>query len=106
MRLLWLTEHYPPSRGGMAESCDRIVRGLRAAGTRVDVAHLTRRARPWQVTREHGGRLLTVPLEDNPEHALRRLWTTLTAEAEPDRSYSHVVAFGGTYAMTAAPILS
>ena len=24
---LWLTETYPPSRGGMAESCDRIVRG-------------------------------------------------------------------------------
>ncbi|WP_261986868.1 glycosyltransferase family 4 protein [Actinomadura sp. HBU206391] len=106
MRVLWLTEHYPPSRGGMAESCDRIVRGLRAAGVVIDVAHLTRRARPWQVTREHGGRLLTVPLEDNPEHALRRLWTTLSAEPARDRAYSHVVAFGGTYAMAAAPILS
>ena len=28
-RPLWLTETYPPSRGGMAESCDRIVRSLR-----------------------------------------------------------------------------
>ena len=46
-RVLWLTGHYPPSRGGMAQSCDRIVRGLRAAGAEVDVAHLTRRARPW-----------------------------------------------------------
>jgi glycosyltransferase involved in cell wall biosynthesis len=106
MRVLWLTEHYPPSRGGMAESCDRIVRGLRAAGVEIDVAHLTRRARPWQVTREHGGRLLTVPLEDNPEHALRRLWTTLTAGPARDRAYGHVVAFGGTHAMAAAPVLS
>ena len=49
MRLLWVTENYPPSRGGMAQSCDRIVRGLRAAGVEVDVAHLSRRDRPWPV---------------------------------------------------------
>jgi glycosyltransferase involved in cell wall biosynthesis len=101
MRVLWITEHYPPSHGGMAESCDRIVRGLRAAGVDLDVAHLTRRDRPWRVDREHGGRLLTAPLGDNPEHALRRLWTTLTGE-----TYTHVVAFGGTYAMLAAPVLA
>src|SRR4051812_22063159 len=101
MRVLWITEHYPPSRGGMAESCDRIVRGLRASGVEIDVAHLTRRPRPWQVEREHGGRLLTVPLQDNPEHALRRLWTELTGE-----TYTHVVAFGGTYALLGAPVLA
>ncbi|WP_246610800.1 glycosyltransferase family 4 protein [Nonomuraea rhizosphaerae] len=101
MRLLWLTEHYPPSRGGMAESCDRIVRGLRGAGTEIDVAHLSRRDRPWHVAHERGGRLLTAPLEDNPEHALRRLWTSLRGEA-----YTHVVAFGGTYAMLGGPVLA
>jgi glycosyltransferase involved in cell wall biosynthesis len=104
-RILWLTEHYPPSRGGMAESCDRIVRGLRNAGAEIDVAHLTRRDRPWSVEREHGGRLLTAPLDTDPEHALRRLWTTLTAEGLAD-AYTHVVAFGGTYGMLAAPVLS
>ncbi|MFA1548708.1 glycosyltransferase family 4 protein [Actinomadura chokoriensis] len=103
-RVLWLTEHYPPSRGGMAQSCDRIVRGLRGAGVEVDVAHLTRRAAPWEVRREHGGRLLTAPLGDDPEHALRRLWTTITAEDLT--GHSHVVAFGGVYAMLAAPVLS
>ncbi|MQY04230.1 glycosyltransferase family 4 protein [Actinomadura macrotermitis] len=99
-RILWLTEHYPPSKGGMAESCDRIVRGLRGAGAEVDVAHLTRRNRPWQVERELGGRLLTAPLEDDPEHALRRLLTVVGT------GYTHVVTFGGTYAMLAAPVLS
>jgi glycosyltransferase involved in cell wall biosynthesis len=101
MRVLWLTEHYPPSRGGMAESCDRIVRGLRAADATVDVAHLTRRDRPWRTEREYGGRLLTAPLGDNSEHALRRLWTGLAGEA-----YTHVVAFGGTYALLGAPVLA
>ncbi|SEG69260.1 Glycosyltransferase involved in cell wall bisynthesis [Thermomonospora echinospora] len=106
MRILWITEHYPPSRGGMTESCDRIVRGLRGAGVEVDVAHLTRRNRPWQVEREHGGRLLTAPLQDDPEHALRRLWTTLTAENLTRGAYTHVVAFGGTYALLAAPVVA
>jgi hypothetical protein len=101
MRLLWLTEHYPPSRGGMAESCDRIVRGLRRAGVELDVAHLTRRDRPWQVRAEGGGRLVTAPLADNPEHALRRLWTVLEGER-----YTHVAAFGGTYAMLGGPVLA
>ncbi|TDD35749.1 glycosyltransferase [Actinomadura sp. KC06] len=106
-RVLWITEHYPPSRGGMSQSCDRIVRGLRAAGVEVDVAHLTRRARParpWGVTREHGGRLISAPLGDDSEHALRRLWTTITAEDLT--GYTHVVAFGGVYATLAAPVLS
>ncbi|MFG2085083.1 glycosyltransferase family 4 protein [Spirillospora sp. NPDC048824] len=103
-RVLWITEHYPPSRGGMSQSCDRIVRGLRGAGAEVDVAHLTRRGRRWGVEREYGGRLLTAPLGDDSEHALRRLWTTITAENLT--GYSHVVAFGGVYAMLAAPVLS
>lgn len=117
MRVLWITEHYPPSRGGMAESCDRIVRGLRATagdagtGAEIDVAHLTRRPRPWRVEREQGGLLLTVPLENDPEHALRRLWTELTARAgsalpAERRPYTHVVAFGGTYALLAAPVIA
>ncbi|WP_336213675.1 glycosyltransferase family 4 protein [Nonomuraea sp. LPB2021202275-12-8] len=101
MRILWITEHYPPSRGGMAESCYRIVRGLRGAGAELDVAHLTRRERPWRVEAGQGGRLLTAPLEDNPEHALRRLWTVLAGER-----YTHVVAFGGSYGMLAAPVLA
>ncbi|TDD95452.1 glycosyltransferase family 4 protein [Actinomadura rubrisoli] len=105
-RVLWITEHYPPSQGGMSQSCDRIVRGLRAAGAEVDVAHLTRRDRPWSVAREHGGRLLTAPLGGDAEHALRRLWTTLTSEDLTAGTYSHVAGFGGTYAMLAAPVLA
>ncbi|MEU5882747.1 glycosyltransferase family 4 protein [Spirillospora sp. NPDC047279] len=100
-RVLWVTEHYPPSQGGMAQSCDRIVRGLRGAGLEIDVAHLTRRDRPWRIEREHGGRLLTAPLDNDPEHALRRLWTVLAADGTP---YGHVVAFGGAYAMLGAPM--
>ncbi|MFI1993099.1 glycosyltransferase family 4 protein [Actinoplanes sp. NPDC020271] len=95
MRLLWITENYPPSSGGMANSCDRIVRGLRAAGVAVDVVHLSRRSLPAR----HGVR--TVPLGRDPEHALRMFWTEICPSAA---SYSHIVAFGGTYPLLAAPV--
>jgi glycosyltransferase involved in cell wall biosynthesis len=96
MRVLWITENFPPSPGGMATSCDRIVRGLRSAGVGVDVVHLSRRTTAQRVT---GVR--TVPLGEDPEHALRLLWTTLTPEIG---RYTHIVAFGGTYPMLAAPV--
>jgi glycosyltransferase involved in cell wall biosynthesis len=103
MRVLWITENYPPDRGGMAQSCDRIVRGLRTSGVEVDIAHLASEARPPQVRRDTGGRLLTIPLNDDPAHALRRLWTDLSPEAG---TYSHIVAFGNLQPMVAGPILS
>jgi glycosyltransferase involved in cell wall biosynthesis len=47
-----------------------------------------------------------VPVEDDPEHALRRLWTVLTSEGLGPGTYTHVVAFGGTYALLAAPVFA
>ena len=43
-RVLLVTENYPPDRGGMSESCDRIVRGLARGGVAVDIVHFDRRA--------------------------------------------------------------
>lgn len=114
-RVLWLTENHPPSRGGMAQSSDRIVRGLRRAGVDVDVAHFTRASLPWRHETVEGGHVRVCPVEDDPEHALRRLWTDLAAGAPGDvapapagrqrgRHVTHVVAFGGTLPMLAGPI--
>lgn len=102
-RLLWITENHPPSRGGMAQSSDRIVRGLRTSGIEIDVAHLTRGPRRRQVERVEHGHHLTVPLEGDPEHALRRLWTDVSRLALEAPPYTHVVAFGGTLPLLAAP---
>jgi glycogen(starch) synthase len=103
--VLWLTETYPPSRGGMAQSCDRIVRGLRRRGVTVDVLHFTPRpsGRPWVVEQQAGGRYLACPIEDDPAHALNRAWSTLQAQPAP---VTHVVAFGGSRPLLAAPVFS
>ncbi len=105
-RALWLTETYPPSRGGMAQSCDRIVRGLRRAGVLVDVLHFVptaRGGRPWVLEEQAAGRYLACPVEDDPAHALNRAWTTLQARPE---AITHVVAFGGSRPIMAGPVLA
>ena len=106
LRALWLTETYPPSRGGMAQSCDRIVRGLRRSGVLVDVLHFVptaRGGRPWVLEEQAAGRYLSCPVEDDPAHALNRAWSALQARPE---AITHVVAFGGSRPMMAGPVLA
>ena len=105
LRALWLTETFPPSRGGMAQSCDRIVRGLRRAGVGVDVLHFTPRPhrRPFAIENQAGGRYLTCPIEGDPAHALNRAWSVLQSDSVTP-AVTHVVAFGGSRPITAAPV--
>jgi glycosyltransferase involved in cell wall biosynthesis len=105
LRALWLTETFPPSRGGMAQSCDRIVRGLRRAGVAIDVLHFTPSAhgRPFSIETQAGGRYLTCPIEGDPAHALNRAWNVLQGDPVT-RGVTHVVAFGGSRPITAGPV--
>jgi glycogen synthase len=105
LRALWLTETYPPSRGGMAQSCDRIVRGLRRRGVAVDVLHFTPRGHgvPWRIETQAGGRYLACPIEDDPAHALNRAWTVLSGDRATSK-VTHVVAFGGSRPIMAGPV--
>jgi glycogen synthase len=109
LRVLWITETYPPSRGGMAQSCDRIVRGLRRAGATIDVLHVTPTARPgtepFRVVPRAGGRYLPCPVDDDPPHAFNRAWSALQSQGDPD-GITHVVAFGGSRPITVAPVLA
>jgi glycosyltransferase involved in cell wall biosynthesis len=103
LRPLWLTETYPPARGGMAQSCDRIVRHLRTAGAEVDVAHLDRRIADFTVELRARGADLLGPLDEDPAHALRRLWG-LVERRHAQTPYTHVVAFGGQIPLAGAPV--
>ncbi|WP_295391429.1 glycosyltransferase family 4 protein [uncultured Thiodictyon sp.] len=100
-RVAWLTESYPPDGGGMAQSCDRIVRGLRAAGVELDLLHCSGRLHRWEEQRQVGGRYLACPVDGDPAHTLNRLWARLEREAG---RYTHLVAFGGALPLLAAPV--
>jgi len=99
LRPLLITENFPPARGGMAQSCDRIVRGLRARGVALDVAHLDYREGELSVQQHERGRLLRCPVDDDPAHAINMLWNQLSREAPP----THVLAFGGLLPLLCAP---
>ena len=102
-RVLMLTENYPPGRGGMAQSCDRIVAALRSHGTIVDVAHISPRLRELRVEAQQNGRLLSCPVEDDPAHAINLLWNLLSAS---DEQPTQIMAFGGVLPLLAGPVFA
>lgn len=97
-RLLWITEHYPPGRGGMATSCLRQVRELRQAGHTVDVVVLGSAAFET-LPRDNGVDFLIPP--DTEDGLAVNL-----AFAQLRRPYDAAVGFGasgaGYYAVTFA----
>lgn len=99
-RLLWLTEHYYPGRGGMAVSCDRIVSGLRRRGLWIDLIHLRRTQAAPAVALRENGRDWLVPLGADAPHSLAALWASLERD---NAGWTHVVAFGGALPIAAAP---
>ncbi len=103
LHILWLTENYFPGRGGMAESCDRIVHGLRRAGARIDVAHFSRRVQRLKTTDKSNGQDILCPLGDDAAHAMNLLWNFI---AKDEGKYSHMVAFGGLTPLIAGTVYS
>lgn len=102
LHILWLTENYFPSPGGMAQSCDRIVHNLRQKGIHIDILHLSSRVKSIQIQATQQGQDVHWPLEEDSNHSLNLLWNYL--EAHPKREqFSHLVAFGGTLPILAGP---
>jgi glycosyltransferase involved in cell wall biosynthesis len=105
MRLLFITENHPPDRGGMAESSDRIVRGLVRAGAAVDLVHFDRRSATASHRATGSGSLTRVPPDADVPHALNLLWNRLQQTVDL-RAVTHVIAFGGSLPMLAAPVFA
>lgn len=102
MKVLWLTENYPPRRGGMAQACDRIVSNLRNCNVEVDVAHFCSH-KTIKVIQQQNGKLFIIPSNDGPGHGLNCFWNLLQS-ADYRSEYTHIVAFGGYFPILALPI--
>lgn len=101
-RLLFITETYPPDRGGMSESCDRIVRGLFGASVAIDLVHFDRRAATPSFRRTAFGSQLHFPLDTDAAHTINCLWNRLQHTLDLS-AITHVVAFGGALPLLSAP---
>lgn len=100
MRLLVLTETYPPQRGGMAQSCDRLVAGFRSRGIACDVVHFTSQQKAPEPAMQQGGSYLPVTFSDSEAHTLNVAWPLLRKLPEPDV----IMAFGGNLPVWAGPV--
>lgn len=85
----------------MAQSCDRIVDGLRKLGYTINVLHFTSRETPFQFIQQLNGWYAAVPFEESEAHTLNRTW-----EFVRHKPISALVCFGGYLPMLAAPVFS
>ncbi|WP_452222055.1 glycosyltransferase family 4 protein [Lacinutrix salivirga] len=85
MRITWFTENYPPNKGGMSRSCDRIVSNLRAHHT-VDVFHFTNKIAPFLTEAHENGSYTSVPIFEDASHTLNLLWSFITNQKNIEES--------------------
>jgi glycogen synthase len=100
-RILWLTENYPPQRGGMAQSCDRIIDGLRKNGYWIDVLHFYDRGNVLQTIQQLNGTYTVLPVDDSEAHTLNIAWNFV--QHIPAQA---LVCFGGYLPVLAAPVFA
>lgn len=100
--ILWITENYPPNRGGMAQSCDRIVENLRKQNILIDIIHFMPGEHRIKSEVKAQGHYIRCYLDGDYGHAMNCLWNFI--QHSLSQNYSHVVCFGGYYSMKAAPL--
>ncbi len=102
-KILWLTETYPPNKGGMAQSCHRIISNLRKHLV-IDIFHFTKlQSNLFQTEIQENGKYIRVPIGNDIPHSLNLLWNFIEIRKH---GYSHIVAYGANLSMNAAPIFS
>jgi len=105
MKILWLTDNYPPNKGGMAQSCDRIVYNLRRQGLEIHILHLTQRVKKLKIQVVQQGQEIYYPAHPDIAHTLNCMWIFLEQRQQKEQ-YTHLVAFGGYFPMFAAPLFA
>ena len=86
----------------MAQSCDRIVDGLRQAGVSIDIIHFTSDTTKPRQQKQQNGSYTSIPFVNSEAHVLNLAWNTIKKLPPTDL----LVCFGGYLSMTGAPIYS
>ncbi|OWW25828.1 hypothetical protein B4Q04_09550 [Zobellia sp. OII3] len=105
MNVLLITQNYPPNKGGMAVSCDRLVRNFKRNGIRVHIIHFTNRKKKFSTQTVVNGTYSAVPIESSEEFTL-----SLAAEFIQQLPFldtlSYIGIFGGNLPINLGPVLS
>ncbi len=92
MEIIWITENYYPNKGGMAQSCDRIVNGLRNSGWIIHILHFSNRHSKIVIQKQFNGSYIAIPTSENYPHALQLGFQYIQKELLQTQQ---LVAFGG-----------
>jgi len=105
MSLLFITQNYYPNKGGMAESCDRLVRNFRKNKITVHVIHFTNRKLKFQTESQINGTYSAVPIHKSEEFTLN-LATRFIQQSNFLKDIKYIIAFGGYLPIQMSPILA
>jgi len=105
VEILWITENYFPATGGMAQSCDRIVSGLRKNGFRIHVLYLVNEKKKFKSENTRNGTLVHFPVTTDTAHSINLLWNYLSG-SKSITTLNAIVAFGGNLPVFIAPIFA
>ncbi|TPN85981.1 glycosyltransferase family 4 protein [Aquimarina algicola] len=105
MSLLFITQHYHPSKGGMAESCDRIVRNFRKHKADVHVIHFTNKRKKFRTEAAVQGSYTAVPVYNSEEFTLNLAFQFIEGLSILE-DVKYIVVFGGHLPIVLGPILS
>lgn len=103
--ILLITQNYAPSKGGMANSCKRIVRNLRKRGVTVHVLHFYNHSANYEVKTELNGVYASLGIHLTEEFTLNLAQLFMESHAE-SLKFDAVIAFGGYLPLMWAPIVS
>ncbi|SHJ09272.1 glycosyltransferase family 4 protein [Aquimarina spongiae] len=104
MEVIWFTENYPPNKGGMARSCDRIVRNLRKH-YHVHVFHFTNKAKAFEREEQVGGSYTALPVYEDFLFTLNVAWSFVEKD-ELVKNSSCLVSYGSNLCLKGIPLFS
>jgi len=104
MKLLLITQNYPPNKGGMAVSCDRITRNFKKKGIEVHIIHFTNRNKKFHTENKIKGTYTAIPIQNSEEYTLS-LASEFILQLPFLKEITHIGAFGGNLPLNMAPIL-
>lgn len=84
----------------MAQSCDRIVNGLRTEGYQIEIIHFTAQSIPLSRVQQQGGGKTPITHIESESHTLNVAWSYIRTLGD----FDYIVAFGGYLSMIGAPM--
>ncbi len=104
MIISWFTENYPPNKGGMSRSCDRIIFNLRKHHT-VNIYHFTNKFKAFETVAQLNGSYTPIPVFEDSSHTLNTLWAFINNCEEVKKSDA-LVAYGSHLCLKGMPLIA